>query len=116
VSIAGKPFIGAGLGELGAGAFGEANSWPATWLAKIASASEKSCCVHPFECAIARAACRLGSLTSNLYVSADAWADDVRLSDIEPRFVCTACGKRGADVRPNFNWNVREPIGGMGYR
>ena len=26
--------------------------------------------------------------------------DHVRLSDIEPGFVCTACGKRGADVRP----------------
>jgi hypothetical protein len=26
-----------------------------------------------------------------------------RLSDLEPRFVCTACGKRGADVRPDFN-------------
>jgi hypothetical protein len=47
---------------------------------------------------------------------ADRWADDVRLSDVEPRFVCTACGKRGTDVRPNFNWNVRGPVGGMGYR
>jgi hypothetical protein len=33
---------------------------------------------------------------------ADRWPDDVRLSDIEPRFVCAACGKRGADVRPDF--------------
>ena len=32
---------------------------------------------------------------------ADQWPDDVRLSDIEPRFVCQACGKRGADVRPD---------------
>jgi hypothetical protein len=31
-----------------------------------------------------------------------ACPDDVRLSDIEPRFVCKARGKRGADVRPNF--------------
>lgn len=30
------------------------------------------------------------------------WADDVRLSDIEDRFVCQACGKRGANVRPDF--------------
>ena len=30
---------------------------------------------------------------------------DLRLSDIEPRFVCKACGKRGAEVRPDFNWN-----------
>jgi hypothetical protein len=26
-------------------------------------------------------------------MSADHWPDDVRLSDIEPRFVCSACGK-----------------------
>jgi hypothetical protein len=38
-------------------------------------------------------------------VTADQWDDDVRLSDIEPRFVCTACGKRGADVRPDFTWD-----------
>jgi hypothetical protein len=35
-------------------------------------------------------------------MSADGWPDNVRLSDIEPRFVCKACGKRGADVRPHF--------------
>ncbi len=29
----------------------------------------------------------------------DQWSDDVRLSDIEERFICSACGKRGADVR-----------------
>ena len=32
---------------------------------------------------------------------ADRWSDDVRLSDIEPQFVCKLCGKC-ADVRPNF--------------
>jgi hypothetical protein len=37
-------------------------------------------------------------------IPADQWGDDVRLSDIEPRFICSACGKRGADVRPNFSW------------
>jgi hypothetical protein len=26
----------------------------------------------------------------------------VRLSDIEPRFVCSTCGKRGAGMRPHF--------------
>jgi hypothetical protein len=31
-------------------------------------------------------------------MSAEQWPDDVRLSDIEPRFVCKDCGKRGADV------------------
>jgi hypothetical protein len=39
----------------------------------------------------------------------------IRLSDIEPRFTCKACGKRGADVRPDFNWN-RKPVAMMGYR
>jgi hypothetical protein len=28
--------------------------------------------------------------------------NSMRLSDIEPRFVCKTCGKRGAEVRPNF--------------
>jgi hypothetical protein len=36
-------------------------------------------------------------------ISGDRWRDDVRLSDIEPRFTCSACGKRGADV-PDFSW------------
>ena len=42
------------------------------------------------------------------------WPDDTRLSDIEPRFICAACGKRGADVRPDFNWN-RKPVKMMGF-
>jgi hypothetical protein len=29
------------------------------------------------------------------------------LSDLEEKFVCTVCGKRGADVRPDFNWDKR---------
>jgi hypothetical protein len=37
-------------------------------------------------------------------ISGDRWSDDVRLSDIECRFTCQACGRRGADVRPNFDW------------
>jgi hypothetical protein len=32
----------------------------------------------------------------------DRWPDDVRLSDLEPRFTCQACGRRGADVRPDW--------------
>jgi hypothetical protein len=35
-------------------------------------------------------------------ISGDRWPDDVRLSDIEPLFLCKACGKRGADVRGRF--------------
>lgn len=48
-------------------------------------------------------------------ISGDPWPDDLRLSDIEPRFTCSACGKRGADVRPDFSWK-RKPTGMMGYR
>ena len=33
---------------------------------------------------------------------ADRWPDELRLSDIEPRFVCTTCGQRGADIRPDW--------------
>jgi hypothetical protein len=42
-------------------------------------------------------------------------ADDLRLSDLEPRFICSACGKRGAHVRPDLNRN-RKPVAMMGYR
>ncbi len=38
----------------------------------------------------------------SIAIAADHWLDDVRLSVLEPRFVCKACGKRGADVRPHF--------------
>jgi hypothetical protein len=38
----------------------------------------------------------------SIAISADRWPDHVRLSDIEPLFVCKACGKRGADVRGLF--------------
>jgi hypothetical protein len=48
-------------------------------------------------------------------VSGDRWPDEMRLSDLEPRFICSACGKRGADARPDFNWN-KMPVRMMGYR
>ena len=38
----------------------------------------------------------------SITLSADRWPDQVRLSDLESRFICQACGKRGADVRPDF--------------
>ena len=56
--------------------------------------------------------CQNYQCSHSVAISADAWPDDVHLSDLEPRFVC----KKGADVRPNFNGNARGPIGGMGYR
>jgi hypothetical protein len=34
--------------------------------------------------------------------ASDRWPDDMRLSDLERRFICSACGKRGADVRPDW--------------
>jgi len=43
--------------------------------------------------------CRDYKCNHSVILDADQWADDVRLSDIEARFTCTACGKRGADVR-----------------
>ena len=44
--------------------------------------------------------CRDHRCSHHVEVNADGWPDDVRLSDIEPKFTCTKSGKRGADVRP----------------
>src|ERR1700737_3697419 len=52
----------------------------------------------------------------SIAISADRCPDEVRLSDLEAGFACKACGRRGADVRPSFNWSARGPVGGMGYR
>jgi hypothetical protein len=41
--------------------------------------------------------------------------DETGLSHIEPRLVCKACGRRGADVRPDLNWK-KPPTAAMGYR
>jgi hypothetical protein len=43
-------------------------------------------------------------------VDAAQWPDDIRLSDLEPRFVCKVCGHRGADVRPLFEERRALPI------
>ncbi len=37
-------------------------------------------------------------------ISGDRWPDHVRLSDIESRFTCQSCGRKGAEVRPHFGW------------
>ena len=50
----------------------------------------------------------------SIAISGDQWPDDLRLFGVEDRFTCTACGKRGADVRPNFGWNG-QPVAMMGY-
>ena len=51
----------------------------------------------------------------SIAISGDAWPDDARLSDIEERFTCRVCGKRGADVRPDFNGG-KTATAMMGYR
>ncbi|MCD9113062.1 hypothetical protein [Bradyrhizobium japonicum] len=47
--------------------------------------------------------CRDRNCSHRMTFNADCWPDDVRLSDIEPHFVCAGCGKRGADIRPKFS-------------
>ena len=39
----------------------------------------------------------------SIAISEDQWPDHIRLSDLEARFVCKGCGKRGADIRPDFH-------------
>jgi len=34
--------------------------------------------------------------------SVEEWPDDVRLSDVEGRYVCSVCGHRSADIRPDW--------------
>jgi hypothetical protein len=51
----------------------------------------------------------------SIAISADPWPDQERLSDLEPRFVCKACGKKGSDVRSDFHW-IKPPVAAMGYR
>jgi hypothetical protein len=45
-------------------------------------------------------------------ISADRWPDHIRLSDLEPAFVCQACD-RGADIRAGFRLgnSVKGPPG-----
>lgn len=38
----------------------------------------------------------------SVVIDASRWGDNLRLSDLEPRFTCRACGHAGADVRPLF--------------
>ena len=46
--------------------------------------------------------CRDHHCSHHIRISADFWPDHLRLSDIEDRFVCRVCGKRGADIRRTF--------------
>jgi hypothetical protein len=40
-------------------------------------------------------------------ISAGRWPDHIWLSDLEPLFVCQACGRRGADIRPDWDWDTQ---------
>ncbi|MBR1228714.1 MULTISPECIES: hypothetical protein [unclassified Bradyrhizobium] len=51
--------------------------------------------------------CRDHRCSHHVETNADGWADDVRLSDIEPRFVCTRRGRRGAEARSKFSQAIR---------
>jgi hypothetical protein len=42
------------------------------------------------------------SCAHSVIINAERWPDYVRLSDLEPKFICAACGHRGADIRPLF--------------
>lgn len=46
--------------------------------------------------------CRDHRCRQRTEMSADKWRDHVRLSDVEPRFVCTRCGQRGAEISTKF--------------
>jgi hypothetical protein len=44
--------------------------------------------------------CRDHRFSHHVESNADGWDDDVRLSDVEPLFTCTRCGKKSAEIRP----------------
>jgi hypothetical protein len=49
---------------------------------------------------------RCSTCAHSVPISADQWPDDMRLSDLEPHFVCKVCGHRGADAAPDFGKRV----------
>jgi hypothetical protein len=40
-------------------------------------------------------------------ISGDRWPDHIRLSELEALSFVRACGARGADVRPDFDWDAQ---------
>jgi hypothetical protein len=46
--------------------------------------------------------CGVYKCAHSVVISSERWPDHIRLSDLEPKFTCQACGKRGADFRPLF--------------
>jgi hypothetical protein len=45
----------------------------------------------------------------SVVIDAAQWSDAVRLSDLALKFVCKACGRHGADVRPLFERAYKGP-------
>ena len=41
---------------------------------------------------------------NKIIIGSERWPDNVRLSDLEPKFTCKVCGQQGADVRPLFEY------------
>jgi hypothetical protein len=44
----------------------------------------------------------------------DGFPDDVEIPSIGARMRCEQCGKRGADVRPDWSVHARPPRSGKG--
>ena len=46
--------------------------------------------------------CRDHHCSHHTTINADRWGDQLRLSDVEPKLTCSACGKKGSEIRPDF--------------
>lgn len=51
--------------------------------------------------------CRDFKCSHNVRMNADRWPDHVRISDVEPSFTCTACGRKGGEIRSDPQTFVR---------
>ena len=48
--------------------------------------------------------CTAHGCTHHSYIPASLLSPDLRIKTLEPRCRCTACGKLGADVRPDYSF------------
>ena len=46
--------------------------------------------------------CRDHHCSHHSVINADRWEDRLRLSDVEPTLTCSARGKKGSEIRPDF--------------
>ena len=49
-----------------------------------------------------RVFCEDYKCSHSVAMNADHWPDDLRISDLEPRFVCQRCGRRGSLIQGDF--------------